>query len=170
MLFRSAWIGFLGAIVGGTIVWVGQTGSFNLQPGGMSYSDLAATLLAAAGLLVAIIGVALALAAFWGFRQLKKDAIRAAQAAGVVEIKDQITKGDIRDSIISAAHAAGSAEIKDQITSGDIRDFIKREIERLTDEEFSSPRMNERINRRVDAVAFGRPDKDSLLDDEGDEQ
>lgn len=144
MLFRSACTGFFGAIVGGIVVWVSQTGSFHLQPVGMSYAELAATLLTAVGVIVAIFGGVLALAAVWGFNQLKRDAI-------------------------GAAHAAGSAEIKDHIKSGDIRDFIKGEIERLADEEFKSPRMNERINSRVDAVAFGQPDKDRLLDDEGGE-
>jgi hypothetical protein len=108
----------------------------------MSYAELAATLLTAVGVIVAIFGGVLALAAIWGFNQLKRDAI-------------------------GAAHAAGTAEIKDYIKSGDIRDFIKGEIERLADEEFKSPRMNERIRSRVDAVAFGQPDKDRLLDDEG---
>lgn len=144
MWFRSALMGFLGAIVGGAIVWIGQTGKLNLHPVGMSYADLAAILLTAVGVIVAIFGGVLALAAVWGFNQLKRDAV-------------------------GAAHAAGTTEIKEQIKSGDIRDFIKVEIERLTDEEFKSPRMNERINRRVDAVAFGQPDKDRLLDGEGDE-
>ncbi|MBR9972691.1 hypothetical protein [Magnetospirillum sulfuroxidans] len=144
MSFRSAFIGFMGAIVGGAVVWLGQTGSFHLRPVGMSYAELAAVLLTAVGVIVAIFGGVLALAAVWGFNQLKRDAI-------------------------SAAETAGSAEIKVQIGTGALRDYIKGEIERLTDEEFESERMDKRINSRVDAVAFGRPADDRLLDDEENE-
>lgn len=134
----------LGAVIGGVIVWIGQSGHFRLQPAGMSYADLAAILLTAVGTIVAIFGGVLALAALWGFNQLKRDAVSAAEAAAV-------------------------AEIKEQIENDDIRDYIRNEIERLADEEFKSERMDQRINRRVDAVAFGRPEDDRLLDDEGDE-
>ncbi|HVI87020.1 MAG TPA: hypothetical protein VM659_01900 [Dongiaceae bacterium] len=145
MSFRSAGVGFGGAIAGGVVVWIGQAGSFHLWPVDMSYADLAATLLAAVGVIVAIFGGVLALAAIWGFNQLKRDAI-------------------------SAAQAAGASEIREQIENGTIRDYIRDEIERLTDEEFKSERMDERINRRVDALTFGRPNDDKLLDDEGDEE
>jgi len=170
MSFRSAGVGFGGAIAGGVVVWIGQAGSFHLWPVDMSYADLAATLLAAVGVIVAIFGGVLALAAIWGFNQLKRDAISAAQAAGASEIREQIENGTIRDYIISAAQAAGASEIREQIENGTIRDYIRDEIERLTDEEFKSERMDERINRRVDALTFGRPNDDKLLDDEGDEE
>jgi hypothetical protein len=130
--------------VGGVIVWTGQTGHFQLVPGSMSYADLSAILLSAVGVIVAIFGGVLALLALWGFNQLKRDAI-------------------------SAAENAGSAEIREQIENGAIRDYIRGEVERLSDEEFNSERMDQRINRRVDAVAFGRPDADRLLEEDGDE-
>jgi hypothetical protein len=107
----------------------------------MSYADLAAILLTSVGVIVAIFAGVLALAAVWGFNQLKRDAI-------------------------GAAETAGSREIKEQIENGTIRDYIKGEIERLTDHEFKSEQMDRRINSRVDAVAFGRPEDDKLLDDE----
>ncbi len=130
--------------MGGVIVWTGQTGHFQLVPGSMSYADLSAILLSAVGVIVAIFGGVLALLALWGFNQLKRDAI-------------------------SAAENAGSAEIREQIENGAIRDYIRGEVERLSDEEFNSERMDQRINRRVDAVAFGRPDADRLLEEDGDE-
>jgi len=134
------WAG-LGALIGGAIVWIGQAGSFHLRPVGMTYADLAATLLSAVGVVVAIFGGVLALVAIWGFNQLKRDAI-------------------------SAAETAGSAEIKEQIENGALRTYIRGEIERLTVEEINSDRMEERIKGRVDAVTFGRPDDDRLLEDE----
>jgi len=110
----------------------------------MSYSDLAAVLLAAVGVIVAIFGGVLALAAIWGFTQLKRDAVTAAEVAGASEIKQQINNGSIRDQILA-------------------------EINRLTDAEFKSPRMDQRIQSRVDAVTFGRADADRLLENDGDE-
>jgi hypothetical protein len=107
----------------------------------MSYADLAATLLSAVGVIVAIFGGVLALAALWGFNQLKRDAI-------------------------AAAENAGSTEIREQIENGAIRDDIKGEIERLTAEEVNSERMDQRIKQRVDAVTFGRPDEDRLLEED----
>lgn len=141
MSLRSAAVGFAGAVVGGIIVYVGQAGSFHLRPVGMSYADLAATLLSAVGVIVAIFGGVLALAALWGFNQLKRDAI-------------------------AAAETAGSIEIREQIENGAIREYIRDEIERLTVEEVNSERMDQRIKQRVDAVTFGRPDDDRLLEEE----
>lgn len=145
MWLRSAGVGLLGAIVGGGIVWIGQSGSFQLRPVGMTYPDLAVILLTAVAVIVAIFGGMLALVAIWGFNQLKRDAV-------------------------SAAETAGSAEIREQIENGALRDYIKAEIERLTIEEINSERMDHRIKGRVDAVAFGRPDDDRLLEDEGNER
>lgn len=144
MAFRYMGVAFLGATIGGGVVWLGQTGSFHLRPVEMSYADLAATLLTAVGVIVAIFGGVLALAAIWGFNQLKRDAISAAENVGLKEVREQIENGTLRD-------------------------YIKVEIGRLTDEEFKSDRMDKRINQRVDAVAFGRPSDDKLLDDGGGE-
>lgn len=141
MSLRSAIIGFSGAVVGGVTVWIGQVGSFHLEPVGMSYADLAATLLTAVGVIVAIFGGILALAAIWGFNQLKRDAV-------------------------TAAENAGSTEIREQIENGALREYIKGEIGRLTVEEINSDRMEQRIKERVDAVTFGRPDEDRLLEED----
>ena len=141
MSVRSAIVGFLGAFVGGVVVWLGQAGSFHLRPVGMTYAELAATLLTAVGVIVAIFGGVLALAAIWGFNQLKRDAI-------------------------AAAENAGSTEIREQVENGPLRDYIKGEIERLTVEEVNSDRMEQRIKQRVDAVTFGRPADDRLLEDD----
>lgn len=141
MSLRSAGIGFMGAVVGGIVVWIGQAGNFSLRPVGMTYAELAATLLSAVGVIVAIFGGVFALAALWGFNQLKRDAI-------------------------AAAEQAGSSEIREQIENGILKNYISGEIERLTAEELHSGRMDERINQRVDAVAFGRPNDDRLLEEE----
>ncbi|WP_077145465.1 hypothetical protein [Sphingopyxis sp. KK2] len=142
--FEVSAAAFVGASMGGVIVWFGQAGSFRITPEGMDYADLAAILLTAVGVIVAIFAGVLALAAIWGFNQLKRDAV-------------------------AAAEVAGSTEIREQIENGTIKDYIAAEVGRLADEEFKSERMDQRIKNRVDAVAFGRPDADRLLEEEGDE-
>lgn len=145
VLLRRAGTALGGGIVGGALVWLTQTGNFHLQPTEMTYADLAAILLTAVGVIVAIFAGVLALAAIWGFNQLKRDAISAAEISSLKEVREQIENGPVRN-------------------------YIMGEIERLADEEFKSERMNARINRRVDAVAFGRPDADRELEEDGGER
>ena len=90
--------------------------------------------------------------------------------AGSDEIRGQISSGDLRLLIVAeavqAARAAGSDEIREQIANGDLRLYIVEEIDRLATAEFKSERMEDRIKRRVDAIAFGSPAADRLLDEE----
>ena len=130
-----------GTLFGGGVVWVTQAVELRVHALNISYFDLAAVLLTAVAVIVTIFGGVLALAAIWGFQQLKRDAI-------------------------AAAVSAGSHEVKGQIDQGALKDYIKEQIAALTEEEFSSTRMEDRIKHRVDAVTFGRPDEDRLLNDE----
>jgi hypothetical protein len=141
MTLKTILVGLAGGVIGGALVWIGQSGSFQLHPASMSYADLAATLLSAVGVIITIFGGILGIAAIWGFNQLKGDAV-------------------------NAAANAGAKEIREQIENGPLRDYIKAEIEGLVDEEIDSARMTQRIKDRVDAVAFGQPDKDQLLEEE----
>ena len=77
-LLSATGFSLVGAFIGGSIVSVWQAGHFHLRPAGMSYSDLAAVLLTAVAVIVAIFGGVFALAAIWGFAQLKQEAVRAA--------------------------------------------------------------------------------------------
>ena len=109
--------------------WLGD-----LTPNGVSFVELAAVLLTASGVIVTCLGVAFALAAFWGFDELKRSAVRSAETAAVEEVKEQIENGSIRDY-----------------------------IERAVTEEIESDRMEKRINRRVDEVIYGNPEIDDEL-------
>ncbi|GAB5481993.1 MAG: hypothetical protein Pars92KO_17500 [Parasphingorhabdus sp.] len=106
----------------------------DLTPSGVNYLDLAAVMLAAAGVLVTVLGVIFAIAAFWGFSQLKQNAVSAAETEAINEVREQIENGAIRDYISSA---------------------VQKEID--------SPRMETRIKRRVDEVVMGNPEKDEEL-------
>jgi|GEM_PF-3255914 len=113
------------------------------MPVGMSYADLAAVLLGAVGVIVAIFGGVLAIAAFWGFAQMKAEAV-------------------------SAASTAALQELREQIENGALRTYILDEIERLIDTEFKSKRMDGRIQSRVDKIVLGGPE-DRLLEDDSEE-
>ena len=107
-----------------------QTGRLYVAPANISYPDLAAVLLSAVGVIVAIFGGILAILAFWGFEQMKRDAVRGATQASLDELKEQIENGPTRD-------------------------YILAEIERLIVDEFKSRRMDQRIQERVDKIAMG---------------
>lgn len=107
-----------------------QTGRLYVVPANISYPDLAAVLLSAVGVIVAIFGGVLAILAFWGFEQMKRDAVRGATQAAL-------------------------GELKEQIENGPTRDYILAEIERLIVDEFKSRRMDQRIQERVDKIAMG---------------
>jgi len=132
---------FLGAIIGAAVILFTQNGYFRLLPERTSYLDLAAVLLTAVSVIVAIFAGVLALAAFWGFNQLKRDAILAATDAG-------------------------SDEVREQIENGPLRDYIQGEIDRLIKEEVASDQMERRIRDRVDEIAFGSKRDRDLNDEE----
>lgn len=118
--------------------WMGD-----LTPHGVTYNDLAAVLLTAVGVLVTVLGVAFAIAAVWGFSELKRSAIITAESAALDEVKEQIENGDIRSY-----------------------------LERAIREEVNSEAMEDRIKTRVDEVIFGNPAIDDELEEddfEGDE-
>ncbi len=131
------------AAIGALVTCYAQTGHLNVIPADVSYPDLAAVLLSAVGVIVAIFGGVLAILAFWGFEQMKRDAVRGATQAALDELKEQIENGSTRDYIVT-------------------------EIERLIVDEFKSRRMDQRIEERVDKIAMGGSE-DRLLDDETEE-
>jgi len=131
----------IGGITGGLSSFVLLSWMGNLVPNGVDYMDLAVVLLTAVGVLVTVLGVTFAIAAFWGFSELKKSSIQAA---------------------IAAAESASVAEVKEQIENGDIRNYLERAIS----EEINSDGMEERIKARVDEVTFGNPKKDEQLEED----
>jgi uncharacterized membrane protein len=129
---------FLGAVIGAAVVLFLKSGS--LRPT-MAYADLAATLLAAVGVIVAIFGGVLAIAALWGFQQMKQEAVRSATSAALEEVKEQIENGLIR------------------------RDILE-EVEARITEIVASPDFERRIRARVDQIVLGNPEDRLLEDDE----
>lgn len=133
---------FLGAIIGAAVVLFVKTGTLKAD---MSYADLAATLLAAVGVIVAIFGGVLAIAALWGFQQMKREAVGSATAAALSETREQIENGVIR-AYIMAEVAARIVEI------------------------VASPDFERRVQARVDQIVLGNPEDRLLEADEGGEE
>jgi hypothetical protein len=136
---RTSIVAIFGAVVGALVTSFLQNGHVNVVPADISYPDLAAILLSAVGVIVAIFGGVLAIAAFWGFEQMKREAVRGASQAAL-------------------------GELKEQIENGATKDYILGEIKRLTDAEFASRRMDRKIQERIDMMAMGRSE-DRLLAD-----
>jgi hypothetical protein len=129
---------FLGAVIGAAVVLFLKSGT--VKPN-MAYADLAATLLAAVGVIVAIFGGILAIAALWGFQQMKHEAGQSATAAAL-------------------------AETKEQIENGTIRRYILEEVEARITEIVASPEFDRRVRARVDQIVLGNPDDRLLEEDE----
>jgi uncharacterized membrane protein len=83
----------------------------------MKYEDLAAVLLSAVGVIVAVVGVGLAILAFWGFAQLRRDSIKAA-----VNVAKQQVDRLIREEIASPEMEKRIRNRVDQILLGSSRD------------------------------------------------
>ncbi|KFG90048.1 hypothetical protein BV98_002221 [Sphingobium herbicidovorans NBRC 16415] len=85
-LYRTLFA-FLGAIIGGFMVWMIGGRELHVVPLGVSYGDLAAIALTAVTVLLAVFALACAFAALYGYREFMKRS--AAVAASVAEKKTE---------------------------------------------------------------------------------
>lgn len=81
-IYRVTWA-FVGALVGGVVVWALSTRELRVVPIGVSYGDLAAIALTAVTVILAVFGLIAALAALYGYRAFMK--VSAATAANVAK-------------------------------------------------------------------------------------
>jgi len=78
---------FLGAIIGGFVVWLLFSRSLRVLPVEVSYGDLAAIALTATTVVLAVLALGLALAALYGYREfMKRSAAVAADTATRVAV------------------------------------------------------------------------------------
>lgn len=137
---RVLWC-LLGALLGGGGAAIALIVAGNLKSWGWSYPDLAATLLAAVALIITVLGVGLAIAAFWGFDQVRGASEKAAK---------------------KAAKKVAIEEVERHMEQAQIRDYLKREAEKILD----SATIAELIQSRVDSVLFGGGRNDDLAADD----
>ena len=116
----SGWAGFiwclLGGVLGGGAVWLFQGHSLSISPVGMTYPDMAATLLMAAALIVAIFGTVFGLAAILGYAQFRR---------GVEEKTKAAVEGVIREHLIE--------ELRDGPSRGVLEELVARFLQEARD-------------------------------------
>lgn len=86
----------LGVLLGAMIV-VSTLFSIDFKPGNteevsVTYADLAAIVLTAVAVLVAVMGVGMAILAFWGYTSLKTAVVKAAED----QLKQELRSGTLR--------------------------------------------------------------------------
>lgn len=94
---------------------------FRLVPVGMSYADLAATLLAAAGVLVTVIGIFIAALAIWGFTAFRAMTKNSAKA----HVSSQLRQGDLRNHVETVVREF----LAQQIATGELKTQIEETLE-----------------------------------------
>jgi hypothetical protein len=118
-----------GSIVGAASMWVWQIGPVRLTPVGMTYAELAATMLAAVSVSLGALGLFLAGLAIFGFTQIREMA---------------------RDTVKSGLEAS--------LKQGDLRQHFEAMSRTLLQEQVASREMQTLIERRIDAIALGGKD------------
>ncbi|WP_395944464.1 hypothetical protein [Brevundimonas sp.] len=122
-MIKSLAIGAGSALVTAVVILVFQGVGFRLSPVGMSYADLAATLLSAAAVLLTIIGIFIAALAIWGFAAFRSVAKSAAKG----HVSAQIRNGDLRTHIESLV----KSYLGDELASGDLRLEFERRLDEV---------------------------------------
>ena len=106
-MVRTVGIATLGGICGALGIWLFQGHSLQISPVGMSYSDLAATMLGAAGVLLTALGLVIGALALWGYSQFRV----MIETAAVEHVKNSVADGDLRQLVTSASVAFIDAEL-----------------------------------------------------------
>jgi hypothetical protein len=91
---------------------------------GMSYADLAAILLGAVAIIVTVLGVVMAILAFWGYSQFRK----SSKTAAVQFVKSELEKGKIRTEISEIIVAEVIKQLDDGRLNKIIEDAVNRNI------------------------------------------
>lgn len=127
-MIRTILVGAIAGALAAVAVLVAQGQPFRLIPVGMSYADLAATLLAATAVLLTIIGIFIAALAIWGFT-----AFRA------------MTK------------SSAKAHVTSQLKQGDLRNHVESVVTEFLTREFASGNLRRQLEERLDAILISAP-------------
>lgn len=122
-MIKSVAAGAASAFVTAIVILVFQGVGFRLSPVGMTYADLAATLLSAAAVLLTIIGIFIAVLAIWGFAAFRSLAKSAAKG----HVSAQIKGGDLRKHIEDLV----KNYLSDELASGDLRLEFERRLDEV---------------------------------------
>lgn len=122
---------FLGAAAGAVaaaVVMVAQGQPFHLKPVGMTYADLAATLLAAAALFTTLIGLFIGALAIWGFTALR-----------------------------SSAKSSAKSHVSQQLKQGELRSHVEKVVTDFLQSEFADGNLRQQLEERIDQIIITAP-------------
>lgn len=125
---KSILAGAIAGAVAAVAVLLAQGQPFHLTPVGMSYADLAATLLAAVSALLTIIGIFIAALALWGFTAFRAMTKNSAKA----HVSQQLKQGELRTHV-----------------EGVVTEFLARE--------FAGGNLRKQLEERLDAILVSAP-------------
>lgn len=142
-LYRTLFA-FLGAIIGGFVVWMIGGRELHVVPLGVSYGDLAAIALTAVTVLLAVFALACAFAALYGYREFMKRS--ASIAAAVAEKKTA---------------EAVEAVVESYLDRNLDRDLTKR-AQTIATRVITPEYLQQLIIEQIDALALGNVRDESL--------
>lgn len=151
---------FLGAIIGAAFVAFIATGG--VKAGTISYPDLAAVMLASVTLVLTVLGLAIAVAAIYGYKAfMDKSETTAAEIAGEVAVPAaiQVVKDYIANNAEQVLIAQAEAVALRVISPAALQDLIREQIDMVmlgnsADEELD--RVEEQIAGILDTEAMPR--------------
>ena len=134
---KTALIGFAGGLVGAALIFVGQGFELHIRPVGLSYADLAATILSGVAVLTTILGIFLAVLALYGYTALK-----------------------------SSAQKAAKQHVGAQLEQGELRTHLGTIVTEFLLKEFADGNLRKLVEARVDAVIYSGAQERAAEDDE----
>lgn len=122
-MVRTFLVAALAGALAAVVVLLIQGQAFHLTPVGMTYADLAATLLAAAGVLLTVIGIFIAALAIWGFTAFRAMTKNSAKA----HVSSQLRQGELRNHVETVVKEF----LAQQIAAGELKSQIEETLETI---------------------------------------
>jgi H+/Cl- antiporter ClcA len=113
----------IGGLIGAFAVWMGQGHSLKLVPGEMSYADLAATMLGAAGIILTTLGLVIGILALWGYSQFKNMVERSA----IAHVTRSVADGDLKKLVTQTS----VDYIKADLDAGELRKIFEERLDKI---------------------------------------
>ena len=166
-LYRVMWA-FLGAIIGGALVWLCSTRELHVLPLNVSYDDLSAVALTAVTVILAVYGLAAAFAALYGYREfMKRSSATAARIAKMEATPAAIA--EVQEYLRTQAEPFLKAQAESVavrvITPEALRDLIREQINAVTLGDSKDDKMDAAVEQLIEADPL-----DALDDDEAETQ
>lgn len=126
-VLKVALTGMLGGLIGSCLTWVLVTGNFRVEAVGMTYAEMAATVLGATAVLLAVLGLFMAVVAVLGLAQFCSMTRRAAQETAKDHIDDRLKNGALRDNLDKIL----PEYLEQQFKSGELRKFVEERVDHV---------------------------------------